>query len=239
VKSCLVMSLIAFVAFAWMPSVASAQMPQDGKMRIVGRATVETTPDIVTVMVGIANKAPSPTAAMDQNSAVARKIIDFSKKFGIADDDIQTDAVSLNPAFKTVREPNGNTRQEPDGYTAGNTVSIRLRDVAKLGAYMRQVLDQGANTIGGVQFALSNPERAADEARTRAVEDAVRQAQRLAAAAKVKLGAITEIAHPPRSQIQPMDLAAGMPVRMRRAAVPVEAGTVKVTAEVEITWVIQ
>ena len=99
---------------------AFAQGVREGKMRIVGRATVEAVPDYVTVQVGISNRAASPTAALDQNSAVARKIIDFSKGFGVAERDIQTSSVNLAPNYKTVRDPNGTTRQEPDGYSASN-----------------------------------------------------------------------------------------------------------------------
>ena len=67
----------------------------------------------------------------------------------------RTDSINLAPAYKTVREPNGNTRQEPDGYTANNMVRVKLTDMSRLGAFMRQVLDQGATNIGGVSFGLS------------------------------------------------------------------------------------
>ena len=184
-------------ALACLPALAFAQ--NEGRIRIIGRATVEVPPDHVTVRVGVSSTAPTPTAALDQNSAVARKIIDFSKKFGVEDRDIQTDAVSLSPTFKTVREPGGGTRQETNGYAAGNAVLVRLSDLPRLGTFLRQVLDQGATNIAGVQFGLSNHEKVMDEARAKAVEDAVRQAQRLTEAAKVKLGRIQEIAHPPRS----------------------------------------
>jgi uncharacterized protein YggE len=105
---------------------------------------------------------------------------------------------------------------------------------------MRQALDQGANNINGVQFGLSNYESALDDARTRAVEDAVRQAQRLAEAARVKLGKIQEIVSPPRSQVVsegPLVMARGGAVRA--APVPVEAGSLQVNAEVEIIWSIE
>ena len=91
---------------------------------------------------------------------MARKIIDFSKKFGVEERDIQTDAINLSPVFKTVREPGGGTRQEPDGYAAGNAVRVKLSDLSRLGTFMRQVLDQGATNIGGVQFGLSSTEKA-------------------------------------------------------------------------------
>ena len=187
----------------------------------------------------MSNRGTSPTAALDQNSAAARKVVDFAKASGIQERDIQTDAVNLSPLFKTVRDPSGTTRQEPDGYTASNVVRVKLSELAKLGAFMRQALDQGANNINGVQFGLSNYESALDDARTRAVEDAVRQAQRLADAAKVKLGKIQEILSPPRSQS-----GGDGPVVMARrgaapAAVPVEAGSLQVNAEVEIIWTIE
>jgi uncharacterized protein YggE len=219
---------------------ASAQGVREGKMRIVARATVEAVPDYVTVQVGISNRAASPTAALDQNSAVARKIIDFSKGFGVAERDIQTSSVNLAPNYKTVRDPNGTTRQEPDGYNASNMVRVKLGDLSRLGAFMRQILDQGATNIAGVHFGVTNLEKLSDAAQTKAVEDAVRQAQGLAQAAKVKLGPIQDIAYPPRNRFSAMDGAADMPLRAAaKIDVPIEVGTIRTSAEVEITWAIE
>ena len=219
---------------------AFAQGAREGKMRIIGRATVEAVPDYVTVQVGISNRAASPTATLDQNSAVARKIIDFSKGFGVAERDIQTSSVNLAPNYKTVRDPNGTTRQEPDGYNASNMIRVKLGDLSRLGAFMRQILDQGATNIAGVHFGVTNLEKLSDEARTKAVEDAVRQAQGLAQAAKVKLGSIQDIAYPPRSRFSATDGAADMPLRAAaKIDVPIEVGTIKTSAEVEITWAIE
>ena len=228
-------ALVALLAASAAPAVA-----QDGRIRVIGRGVVETSPDFVTVRVGVASRAPSPTAALDQNSAPARKIIDFAKKFGINERDMQTDAVNLSQTFKTVRDPNGGTRQEPDGYAASNDVRVKLDDLLRLGTFMRQVLDQGATNIGSVQFGLANPDKAADEARLKAVEDAFRQAQALADAAKVKLGKVQDIVSPPRSEYRAGSSAMDMPVRrMRGASVPLEAGTLQVSAEVEIVWAIE
>ncbi len=219
---------------------AYAQATHEGKMRILGRSSVEAVPDQVTVRVGISNRAPSPTAALDQNSAIARKIVDFSKKFGVGEQDIQTDAINLAPTFKTVRDPNGTTRQEPDGYSASNMVRVKLGDVSRLGTFMRQILDQGATNINGVQFGLSNPEKSADEARAKAVEDAVHQAQQLAQAAKVKLGQILKIVHPPRIEFRAQEGVADLRMRApARMPVPVEVGTLTISSEVDITWRIE
>ena len=236
------MSRAALFAAALASLVASmplAAAQGEGRIRVIGRAVVEVVPDYVTVRIGVSNRASSPTAALDQNSATARKVVDFAKASGIQERDIQTDAVNLSPLFKTVRDPSGTTRQEPDGYTASNIVRVKLSELPKLGAFMRQALDQGANNINGVQFGLSSYESVLDDARTRAVEDAVRQAQRLAEAAKVKLGKIQEILSPPRSQVV-ADGMADMPLRRAvRAPVPVEAGSLQINAEVEIIWAVE
>jgi uncharacterized protein len=234
-------SMIAAVALlpAILAPPASAQGAREGKMRVLGRGTVVAVPDYVTVQVGVSNRAASPTAALDQNSAVARKIVDFSKRFGVDERDIQTASVNLAPAFKTVRDPNGTTRQEP-GYTASNMVRVKLRDLSRLGNFMRDSLDQGATNIAGVHFGLSNPEKFSDEARTKALEDAVRQAQGLAQAARVKLGPIQDIAYPPRIRFGERDGFADMPARAAgRMDVPIEVGTITITAEVDVTWAIE
>jgi uncharacterized protein YggE len=233
-------TLLAALALVVVASAASAQSAREGTIRILGRASVEVPPDHVTVRVGISNRAPTPTAALDQNSAIAKKIIDFAKAFGIAERDIQTDAVNLAPVFKTVQEAGGRSRQEPDGYSATNMVRVKLIDLTRLGAFMRQALDQGATNINSVQFGLSNPEKHVDEASKKAFENAAHQAALLTEAAKVKLGPIREIAHPPRSELR----GAATPTMHRaaapsRAPVPVEAGVIEVISEVDVTWRIE
>jgi uncharacterized protein len=234
-----VRSLALLVASILVLASALPAGAQSGsRIRVVGRAVVEVAPNFAMVRVGVSSRAPTPTAALDQNSATARKIIDFAKTFGVQERDIQTDAVNLTQVFKNVRDPGGNTRQEPDGYAASNMVRVTLRDLPKLGAFMRQALDQGATNIGGVEFGTSEHEKASDEARAKAVENAVRQAQGLTEAAKVKLGRILEITSPAgMSEGGPVPVMA--PARAQRMSVPVEAGALQMSAEVEIVWALE
>jgi uncharacterized protein YggE len=222
-----------------LPSLAPAQAMREGTMRVIGRGVIEVAPDYAVVRVGIANRASAPTAALDQNSAIARKIIAFAKRFGIDERDIATETVNLTPIYRQGRNADGG-RQELDGYAATNMVRAKLAEVARLGPFMRQVLDEGATNIDGVAFGVSDTERHADEALVKAVEDAVRQAERLAQAAKVRLGPIREILHPPRTGAPIVESPMDRRVMARRGApVPIEAGTIRVTAEVEIVWAIE
>ena len=130
---------------------APAAAQDGGRLRVVGRGVVDVAPDFATVRIGVSTRAPAPTAAMDQNSVATRKVIDFAKKFGVQERDIQTDAVALSPTFKTVREPNGTMRQEPDGYRPQHRPR-QVAELPRLGTLMREVLDQGATNIDGVNF---------------------------------------------------------------------------------------
>ena len=138
-----------------------------------------------------------------------------------------------------MREPDGAYRQEPDGYQANNTVQVRLRDISRLGAFMRDVLNQGANHIAGVHFGLADPDKAVDDALAAAVEDAMRKANRLAEAAKAKLGRLRQVTYPPRTAVRPFEAAAAAGGRALRMDVPIEAGALETSVEVEMIWALE
>jgi uncharacterized protein YggE len=81
-RSLLSLIVVAVCLVVAAPTPAPAQAVREGKIRILGRAAIEGVPDYALVRVGISNKASSPSAALDQNSVVARKMIVFSKNSG-------------------------------------------------------------------------------------------------------------------------------------------------------------
>lgn len=213
-----------------------------GRLRAVGRSSVEVSPDLALVQIGVSTKAATPSDTLDQNSAAAKRVVDYARSFGVAANDIRTASVNLGPVTKNVRNPGGDVQQQPDGYRADNSVQVRLRDVAKLGEFTRRVVDHGANQINSVSFGLSDPDKPAEEARKAAVADAVRKARGLADAAGVRLVRIDQISFPPtEGGTYSGDGRADMPTRrMAQSAmsVPVEAGVIEVAAEVDMTWII-
>lgn len=230
--------LLAFALAAAV--VSSAAIGQERRINVLGTGAVERVPDHAKIQVGVSTKAPTPTAALDANSAAAARVIAFARKFGVEPRDIRTSSVNLSETFRPVTEPNGRSRQEPDGYAAGNTVTVILRDLPRLGTFMRDALNEGANRINGVAFALSDPTEAGDAARKAAVEDATRKASLLASAAGLKLGRMLRIDDPPRTESRGPSGAADLPMRAARSmAVPIEAGVIEVTAEVDVSWAVE
>ena len=231
--------LITLVCWLAIGGKAVAQTVGAGRIQVLGHGSVERTPDLAVVLVGITNKAAAPTAALDENSAIAARITAFAKNFGVDARDLKTAAVNLSPVTKSVREPNGAYRQEPDGYQANNTVQVRLRDISRLGAFMRDVLNQGANQIAGVHLGLADPDKAVDDALAAAVEDATRKANRLAEAAKVKLGRLQQVTYPPRTAVRPFEATAAPAGRALRMDVPIEPGALETSVEVEMIWALE
>ena len=204
---------------------------------VLGRGTIEIVPDIVTISVGVTTKQATAAAAMDATSTAAKKVIELAKARGVEDRDIRTQAVTLAPAMRNRRDPQGGITQEPDGYTASNIVQVTLRKIETLGDLSRDIVDKGANTIAGIEFGASNIDALRDTARAQAVADAMRQAKIIADAAGAKLGPIMHIESPPRRAAQPMESGYSMrKAAPMRASAPIEAGVIEVTAEVDIAW---
>ena len=175
------------------PQARAAEPAPGRRLVLSGTATRQAKPDFASVSIGVTNKAATTAAAIDATSVAATRILTAARAFGIEPRDLQTSYVSLEPAYRTVRDASGGTERRPDGYTASNTVTIRLRQLDRLGEFLRGVVDGGANQIGGIEFELADPGKLEREALAAAVKDARTQADIIAQAAGVRLGRIEEI----------------------------------------------
>ncbi|MDH5798877.1 MAG: SIMPL domain-containing protein, partial [Paracoccaceae bacterium] len=107
-----------------------------------------------------------------------------------------------------------------------------LRDLSNLGRVLDGVVQDGANSFGGLTFGLSDPQEARDTARELAVKDAMRKAAILAAGAGVGLGPILELSESSSGMPQPMAL---QEMAFSRA-VPVAEGELTISATVQMTF---
>ncbi len=87
------------------------------------------------------------------------------KRAGIADRDIQTSNISLNPEYRYQE----NQPPQLTGYTASNQVNVRFRDIRNTGQILDALVAEGANQINGPSLTIDKPEAALDEARAKAI----------------------------------------------------------------------
>lgn len=201
---------------------------------VTGEATVEATPDIATISLGVTTTGATGAEAMAANSAALQAVIDRLKAEGVEDRDLQTSNLSLNPNWVTDASGSSATI---NGYTASNMLSVRVRAMDKVGAVLDASITDGANTLNGITFDLSEPRPALDEARKAAVADARARAELLVTAAGGSLGKIVSI-NENQSFGQPMPMsyskAAGDAM-----AVPVAGGQVGMTSSVTMVFEIK
>jgi uncharacterized protein YggE len=157
-------------------------------------------PDVAMFSAGVVTQAK--TAADRMHSVVAAL-----KKAGVADRDIQTAALSLQPQFyyperdRAMRERVtgvANTSSEPQapriiGYEARNNVQVRVRRLAEMGRTIDTLVTAGANQVEGPSFTVDEPQSALDEARTQAMQRARERADLYASAAGLRVSRILSI----------------------------------------------
>ena len=162
----------AALGAAALPATADAQQTPTITQTIAGSrldltATGEVTrvPDLAIISAGVVTRSTTATGAIQQAATRMARVREALRQAGIADKDIQTSNISLNPEYTYVN----NQPPRLNGYTASNQVSVRFRDITNAGSILDALVKEGANQINGPNLTIDKPEAALDEARARAV----------------------------------------------------------------------
>jgi uncharacterized protein len=141
----------------------------------------EAMPDMATVTAGVMVKLPDAKKALDQANKDMAKLIAAVRAAGIDSKDVQTSGVSVGE--NTNYTDNGAVT---DGYRANSTVTLTVRDLAKLKTLMSDLVAAGANQLDGPFFAIDDEDALTDKARMKAYDTAKRRAMAYAAKAGFK-----------------------------------------------------
>ncbi len=225
-----------------LPAAAEAQTAQSAVaatstlLSLSAQGKSARTPDLAIFNAGVVTQGATASEALAANAAAMNRVIATLKKAGLADKDIQTSQISLNPVYSQPEYgPNGMPRQEPriTGYQAVNNVSIRSRNVSGFGKILDALVAAGANQVNGPSFQMAEPAAAMDEARLDAMKAARARADLYARAAGLRVVRIVSISEsggysPP----QPI-YARAMKVEAAAAPTPIQLGEVE--AEVNLS----
>ncbi len=164
----------------------TAPSPRTLHVEGVGEAKAE--PDEGWIDVAVQTQAPTAKAAGEENARRTERVIAALTAAGIPRQEIDTRNFNIYPVYKYA------SNEEPKlvGYSANNTLSVHMRELARMGAIIDEALAAGANRVDGVRFALSNEETVQAEALRQAAERAHRQAEVVASALGVQLGAVLD-----------------------------------------------
>jgi uncharacterized protein YggE len=208
---------------------------------IVGTASVQVAPDLAEISLGVTTEKPDAVEASAENARVAQAIVDAAKAQGVAAGDIHTQAVTLTQVFDEIHDANGHvTGRKPRGFSAENTIAIRVRALDKAGALAQSLIGTGATQFNGISFSVDHPEGVRDRLLGDAVRDAKRKAGIAAEALGVKLGPVLLIERPSADTGAPVfNRGRALAAMASGPAMPVEAGTQTLSSEIEVTWALE
>ncbi len=228
------LALIGLLA-APAPAQAQAQSaapaaPAAPTISVTGTGSIEAVPDMAMIILGVSHEAESARAAMDAVSAAMAAVLARLAAEGIEARDIRTEAITLDP-------PRLDYAPVPpravSGFVARNSITVRVRALDSLGGVLDAALADGANSLRGLAFGVSEPGPLLDEARRLAVADARHRAEVLAAAAGLALGPVLEISEGGAVRPMPMMRAEAA---MASAPVPIAEGEVSLSASVSVLF---
>ena len=213
---------------------AAAQTAPARTLTIAGSAEVHAVPDAALVSTGVVTESETAAAALKTNSAALAKVSTRFARPASSPRMCRRAASRSKPRYYRPDKPSPTDRPRIIGYTAANEVTLRVRDLGKLGDLLDKVTVAGANRIEGIAFIVSNQDGLLDEARRKAVADAKDKADLYAKAAGFTLGKVMSLTE--ESVPSPRPMARAMVASGAAAPVPVEAGEMTLSVRVRVVW---
>lgn len=230
----LLVPLLLPAAVALTVSSAFAEAaPQPPRIVVVGEGEAAVAPDLALLTLGVMREAATAGEALDAANKAMAEVIAAMKEAGVAERDLQTSGLQVMPRYNFTNRSDGSQEAQLVGYQVTNTLSVRVRDIAKAGELIDRAVKLGVNQNTSIAFANDDTGAVLTEARKRAVADAMGRARTLAEAAGVELGRVLEIVEQPGAAALPM-----VEKTFARAAdaVPIEAGENAYRVQVTVTF---
>jgi uncharacterized protein YggE len=211
-KSRVLFSALVIAAAALVPLAAQAAEKIEKLVTVTGEGMVTAAPDSAMVRLGVSSQGKTARAASDVNAKDMNAVLAAIKETGIAERDIRTTSLSLNPIY----DPNKTGPARLTGFRANNQVSVKIRDIGKLPGVLDRAIAAGANEMSGIEFLVSTQAKLLDQARAAAIADAHRKAELYANAAGMKVGRVMSIAEegaqPPAPVFRALRAGASVPI---------------------------
>ena len=217
-------------AMAQAPAPAAETMFRATTFNLSAYGETRIAPDMASISLGVMTEGKTAAEALAANATRMTAVIASLKKAGIAEKDIQTSGLNLNPQYRYVE----NQPPQLIGYQVTNQVTVTVRDLKKLGAAVDATVAAGANQVNGIGFGLADPTAAENAAREAAVKALGAKAELYARATGYRISRLVTLsegggysAPPP----MPMLAMAGR-AEFKDAATPVAGGELRVRIDI-------
>ncbi|MEV6249752.1 SIMPL domain-containing protein [Streptomyces sp. NPDC051742] len=158
---------------------------------VSGNGRAAAAPDLAILSVGVEATRKTAKEAMAAQNTAAEALLAVLNKQGIAERDIRTDSLSLSPVYTQ----NAQGESKVNGYQAGQSFSVKVRDIDRTGQVIGGVNDAtgDAGRINGVVFDVADPSALRVQAREGAYRDAYDKAAQHARLSGHRLGRLVSL----------------------------------------------
>ncbi|MEN6478928.1 MAG: SIMPL domain-containing protein [Anaerolineales bacterium] len=205
---------------------------------VVGKGTVTAKPDTAMATLGVETMGKSVKEATSESATIMTAILKALAAQGIAERDIQTSGYSVWSERNIDSEGN---QSDQVTYRVTNTVTVKVRDLAQIGAVLDAAIDAGANSVYGVSFYLDDTAAVETEARKKAMADARAKATELAQLGEVEVGQVLSISEVvggsvPYTSFNAKEMALAS---SGGGAGPISAGELDMSLTLQVTYAIE
>jgi uncharacterized protein YggE len=213
---------------------------QQSGVWVTGEGKVTAVPDVAVLTLGIEAQEEDVATAQAEASEAMDNVFQALEDQGIAEEDIQTIYFNISQVTRWDME----TQEEiVIGYRVTNTVSVKVREVEKVGEVIDAVVSVGGDMIriSGIFFTVDDPSPYYEDARELAITYAKAKAEQLASETGIQLGKVTYITESTSTSSSlyrnyMMEDVAAIPAPA--VETPISVGQLDITATVQIAYAI-
>ncbi len=224
--------LIGMVALAMISCTSAQSLVRTIEVSGTGEVTLE--PDIATFAIQVSEKGETTKEAQREANGKMSVLLSTLRANGIAEKDLKTTAITLRPSYIWVEN-----KQVLDGQVAAQSLSVTVRDLAKLGSIIDELATVSNISLNSIVLDKEDKREGMAEARRLAVANARTKADLYAQESGTEVSNVVTISefstasNPYNPRMKVMAMASEAAYDM---ATEIPAGTLTLTATLSVVF---
>jgi len=250
--------MVVAMAYLAVQSLAVLQNPPNATQNVItvsGEGKASAAPDLATISFTVSEDADTASSSQDAAAKKVNAALAALKNLQIDDKDIQTSSYNVYPRYSqnqpciyngpiisgagAAYPPCPPTESKVIGYTASQTVTVKLHDVNSVGTVVTALGQAGISNLNGPDFSVENPDAVQSEARKDAIDQAHAKAEELAKELGVRLVRVVNYSEGGGYYPGPMMEASGAATGKAATVPSIPTGQNEVTLDVTVTYEIR
>jgi len=199
IRGLLLAGLLA--TFALPIGAARADAPRPRTVSVSGQGEVSAEPDLAYVTLGVEARRPTMSEARAEVAKTVERVLALCKDLRIDSKLVNATRIQVQPEYSWNDKER---KQYLVGYIVSRQVQVELRDLEQLGPLLERAVSAGVNQVGDPVLDSTKRKQLERQAMTLAVQDARANAETLAQAAGVRLGAVRTLNAGSSPPVMPM-----------------------------------